>query len=344
MAAGDTVEIIVPDNRAGRAVWQWLQKALAKPLAQTDRASARAAFTRLQAAFRESVILLYDSADDVCSVVHKLNAHTGTPTESQAELTGLKDRHLRRTRALLNRQFKVAYERAFELGLRAGGADRLLSANELEMVRKQRLQENKFSGNFLTDLEHREGRMAYPQRAELYGNALEEIYWQGYLYADLSADRYVRWVMRHSEGASGNWGGDTENCVDCAVLSGVLEGLSDAERQIVEGSGRMIGGRWGNGVYQARELAEMGIAPQSGKLACTTKCHCRLVQAERPAAKPAKGRVTFRSLRPKHFTGTGKDERGKIVVVREHAHDRRKRYAREAEKLEHKHLPRKGRG
>lgn len=319
-----------------------LHKALANPLPQEERARARNRFLRMQQMFRQSVAILYGEADDVCKTVHTIEQAAGIPAEAKTDLGAMKQRTLRRTRALINRQFATAYERAFELGLRAGGAGRSLADNELTIIRKQRLQENKFSGNFLTDMEHREGKMDYSRRADLYGNALEEMYWQGYLYADLSADRYVKWEMRHSVDAGGNWGGG-ENCVDCAVLSGDLEGLSDAERQTVEHSGRIIGGRWGIGVYQARELANMDIAPQSGKLACTTNCRCKLVQADRPATLPVKGPVTFASLKPKHFTGTSRDEKGKIVVEREHAQDRRKRYARDAKKLEHRHVNRKPR-
>lgn len=318
-----------------------LHKALARPLPQDERARARSRFQRMQKLFRESVAILYAESDDVCKTVRTVTGGTGIAEEAKADLAALQERNLRRTRALVNRQFAVAYERAFELGLRAGGAGRSLSDNELKTIRTQRIQENKFSGNFLTDIQHGEGKMDYARRANMYGNALEEIYWQGYLYADLSADRYVKWEMRHPVKGGDNWG-EGENCVDCAVLSGDLEGLPDEEKQEVEGSGRIIGGRWGSGVYQAIELAKMGIAPQSGKLACTTNCHCKLVQAERPRNLPVKGPVTFASLRPKHFTGTGKDAKGKIVVEREHAQDRRKRYAREAEKLEHQHVTRDG--
>lgn len=320
-----------------------LNKALARPLPQDERARAHNRFLRLQQQFRQTVAILYADTDDVCKTARTISSGADIPPEAKVGLHEMKERHLRRTRAIINRQFAMAYERAFELGLRAGGAMRSLSDNELTIVRNQRLEENKFSGNFITDIEHAEGKMDYKQRADLYGNALGEIYWLGYLYADLSSDRYVRWVMRHSAGVSDNWGGKTENCVDCAVLSGVLEGLSDADKQIVESSDRIIGGRWGNGVYQAKELAVMGIAPQSGKLACTTNCHCKIVQADRPDAVPVKGPVTFRSLRPKDFTGTGKDAKGKIVVEREHAQDRRKRYARDAKKLEHQHVTRSGR-
>lgn len=333
------VDIVIPAGLSDDQAVVALSKALKEPLDQQSRASAKASFGRLQRRFRDTMLLLYDGADDVCKTTLEIEGGKLGPDARQS-LQGLRDRHLRRTRALVNRQLSIGYEAAFELGLRGGGATRGIADNERAMLRKLRVQENRFSGNFLTDLEHREGKMDYRERANLYGNALEEVYWLGYLYADLSSDRYVQWQLRHA-GSASNWGA-TENCVDCALLSGELQGLSEKDHDAVAGSGRPIGGRWGNGVYQARELAFMGIAPQSGKLACTTRCHCKLVTADRPDWKPQDSKARpFVSLHPKDFTGTAKDEQGKTVVTRQGHQERRKRYAKDAAKLDHKHINRK---
>lgn len=134
--------------------------------------------------------------------------------------------------------------------------------------------------------------MDYKPRVGTYANALEELYWEGYMYADLSADRFVRWTLAEEE---------VENWVDCAVLSGDTSHLSKADLELVLSSGGQVGGRRGNGVYQARELACIGIAPQSGKLACTTNCHCHLEPAQRPKGKGGETVPRFVSLRAKVF-------------------------------------------
>lgn len=102
------------------------------------------------------------------------------------------------------------------------------------------------------------------------------------------------------------------------------------------------GGRWGDGTYSAQELARLGVFPQSGALACTTNCHCRLVAAQRPAGSPegAPADRQFRSLQPKEFTGTRR-EGTLLVVTRAHAHEARKRYARRAMQTTTRYEPRK---
>ena len=93
------------------------------------------------------------------------------------------------------------------------------------------------------------------------------------------------------------------------------------------------GGRWGNGVYSARELAAMAIAPQSGKLTCTTQCHCKLEDVPRPEGKPRgkEAASAFVSLEPKDFTGKG--ERVYDVPKREG-------YEKRARRTQHRHVGR----
>lgn len=317
-----------------------LQKALKHPAPTIERARARKAFLSLQRAFRDAVTSVYEEMDDVAQTTRVIQAESGEPGPASEAAQGLFHRTHQRCIALFNAQFRMAYGTSFELGLRAGGATRGMTNIEAAMVRKQRLNENAFAGNFLTDVAQREGTMSYARRVELYGNALEEMYWQGYLYADLSADRYLQWVMPYGSG----FGGDakTEHCLDCARLAGNLETLSEYGIKPAEARKLRAGGRWGTGVYQAIELAQMAIAPQSGRLSCTTHCHCFLRPAQRPEAKPA-GKVLkrFRSLQPKHFTGTGRNKRGGVVVEREHKQARRKRYAQKARRTEHQHVGRR---
>jgi hypothetical protein len=313
------------------------RKALANPTPAVARARARRKFEGLQRGFASEVQVIFEGMDDTAQTARALLALKGLPVK---EARGILSEHLKRVHtrsiALLNARFRRDYEEAFRLGLIAGGADREPTNNELSIIKRQRLNENTFAANFLTDIAHGEGSMSYKRRAAMYGNALEELYWQGYLYADLSADRFVKWTM-----PQGSAWEPPEHCVDCARLSGNLGFLKGQDRERVTESGLPVGGRWGNGVYQARELATMGVAPQSGKLTCTTHCKCHLEPAKKPDAKPqGKAEKRFRSLEPKEFTGTHRDKDGRVVVDRAHKTERRGRYAKRAVKTEHEHSQR----
>ena len=112
----------------------------------------------------------------------------------------------------------------------------------------------------MADVKEGKGTMPYGQRADLYGNASIEASWAGFVAADLSHNRWLRWV----EGAENAEGNPVEHCVDCDRLSG----------KEVKFPGD--GGRWGDGVYSANEIMRSGIFPGSGRLTCTTRCQCRL--------------------------------------------------------------------
>ncbi len=349
----DAVRIHIPpgvsDEEAVMAVLDAIgdnglvQKALKNPTSIAERGRARMAFQRLQGRFTNGVKLVYEQVDDVSQTVTAILDIQGVPREARQVAEPLMLRTHKRSIAMLNHQFAQAYEAAFNLGLIAGGAARGLTDNELEMVQKQRLNENAYAGNFLTDIVGREGTMRYEQRAQMYGNALEEQYWLGYLYADLSADRYVKWALRYDDA-----GEVVENCPDCSWLAGAVAELQVAgvleKLEITDVVAREMGagGRWGNGVYSAQELAELAIAPQSGKLTCTTHCKCSLVPAKRPRRKPRKGiPKPFTSIIPKDFTGTEKGEKGRVRVTREGKPKRRRAYVRRAKRNDHTHIGRK---
>jgi len=312
-----------------------LAKALRNPLPQIDRARARRAFLKLQRDFEKWITAELLGADDLYTHLRDLTERAGVAAEY---IRPIIERQHRVIRARMNPAMRAFYLRAFELGLRAGGAGRGMLDNEERLVERVRRNEYAYLDNFIADLRHREGQMPYKQRAQLYANALQEVYWMGYVYADLSPDRYVRWVSH----------GD-EPCADCAYMSGNKERLVELgfdPDQLEDKMGFPPGGRWGNGVYSAQELARLGIFPQSGALACTTNCHCKLVAAQRPKWSPqgkaASGR--FRSLQPKEFTGTVRDRKtGVLVVTRAHAHEARKRYAERARRTETRYHPRRGR-
>lgn len=312
------------DNIGGR-----VQKALKSPLPPTDRARARQAFLRLQKSFTEEIGGIFETMDRSAGLVNRV-----TGEANKAEVKSFAGNIQRSLIGQINAKLSTAYETAFLHGLHAGGTPRELLPNELAIIHRQRINENAYASNFLADIAGGEGSMPYGRRAEMYGRALEEIYWQGYLYADLSPDRYVRWVMPFGRGFK-----EAEHCPDCSRLSGNLEAMAEHD---IDPEGE--GGRWGNGVYSAQELAKLGVAPQSGKLTCTTHCHCWLEPAKRPAGKPIyPAKAQFTSFEPKAFTGTEKTESGRVVVTRATEQKRRERLARKAAETEHKHIKRRRR-
>jgi len=313
-----------------------VQKALKAPIPRIARARARKGFNDLQKDFDGAVHAIYGAAEDRAKTFQAV-----TGAANKRLLTAYQSRQHNRDIQLLNRVFKVTYERAFEFGLRAGGRnidEKPVSQREGEIIRRLRINENAYAGNFLTDIAHGEGTLNYKQRAQMYVKALEEVYWLGYVYSDLSRDRYIKWTLR-SKGKS-NWGG-SDPCIDCAWLGGDFAALEQLgiDPDIAKMNG--AGGRWGNGVYAVQELARMAVAPQSGKLTCTTHCHCQLKTVERPAGTPLHAKfLPWRSQLPKEFTGT--EKRGKKTrVLRQHKQKRRKAYARRAQRTEHKHLRRR---
>lgn len=165
----------------------------------------------------------------------------------------------RRTKNTLNRRIRDTYRQALELGKLQAGNPALSDAAEDRLLIRVRRNEFAYAQNFLDDIHQQAGVMDYAERAILYGNALTEARWFGFLYGNLRANRYLRWRYDASM--------EPENhCSDCQLLS--------------------KGGRWRKGVYSAQELASMRVVPGSGSLTCTTRCHCHLEDVERPKGKP----------------------------------------------------------
>lgn len=233
------------------------------------------------------------------------------------------------------------YTDQFINGKRMAGSARGLQRNEREVLRRLVNNEMEYMINALLDAETGDYIHSLAWRGKLYGNAVNEALWMGYLYADLSSGRYVRWVLNPAE-----------HCLDCLYLAGALD---LAEQEIMAQVGRREqpvptererhllaviaaakptqGGRWGTGVYRAQELARLAIFPQAGRLACTTNCKCRLEPAERPQGKPRRreAQEPWQPLIPKSPTmlkrSTRSQERARLAELAEawsHRHVRRR--------------------
>ena len=301
-----------------------LVKALRNPLPADERRRAEAQFGALQRDFTEWFVRETAQADEVFERLPEIARRAPMVA---GEMNALADKYHRRFRARTNPAIKQFYARAMEMGLRAGGAGRGLAANEQKLNDRLRANEYAYLDNFLMDVRNREGTMNYKRRALLYANALREAYWQGFIYADLSRDRFLHWELSAAE-----------HCPDCVFLAGDdvrLFAVAELVRSEAEAQVKYpMGGRWGTGVYSAQELAQLGIAPQSGALRCTTNCKCRLVEAERPGGTPAStmpAAARFKSLEPKPFHGP-----------RSGSMPARTRAARRAKATETTYQPRKG--
>ena len=200
---------------------------------------------------------------------------------------------------------RQAYSAQLAYGKRAAWNWRDLDVAEDKFVQRLRQEEFAFVSRFLDDIDAQRLVMPLEQRARLYGQAGDEAFWWGFLYADQSADQYLKWVRSPDE-----------SCPDCLYLAGDLsaEDLADYTNP----NAIPVGGRWRNGVYSAQELARLAIVPQSGELTCTTNCKCRLERVLRPEGKPQSRmqRRPFRSLQPKYVQPRYEEKRRRVRTKR----------------------------
>ena len=220
---------------------------------------ARAASDRLRADLQAQAVGLFAG--------YYVAVGNGVAGEERAALR-------RQVERALQSSIRSAYREQFRLGKRYGWNWSDLDAAEEKWLERLRRDEYVFVRRFLDDIERGSLGMSVEQRAGLYGKASSEAFWAGYLYADQSSGRYVKWQMHEVE----------ESCPDCRYLSGSMEPDELAEYE--NPNDLPPGGRFGNGVYEVQELARLGIHPQGGELRCTTNCRCELAEAQRPRRAP----------------------------------------------------------
>jgi hypothetical protein len=268
-----------------------LAKALKWPVAQEDRALASAVAIEQRAeltGLMGQLLPQYEQHFQLLSA--EIRRRRGKPRQAAlAARTKLKQQVEWQLRTHIFRY----YRDQFAAGKQIAGSAKPIDRAEQEIIRRVANSEAQYALNAMLDAETGEYTMALERRGVLYGNALDELKWLGWLYGDLSQDRYVRWVLNPAE-----------HCISCLWLAGELDWLEAeiSDRAAARPSGeptateqRLLdliavakptqGGRWGTGVYRAQELVRMAIVPQSGRLTCTTNCKCHLEEATRPAGK-----------------------------------------------------------
>ena len=230
----------------------------------------------------------YDVAYRYGTQARKGARSAGRKREIAAEL-----RQARKTTELaLRAAIRRAYREQLVNGKLAAFNVRPPDKAERRFLERLRREEYVFVGRFLDDIERGRIKMPVVERAALYGNAAMEAYWFGLVYGDQSPDRYLGWQRSPAE-----------SCPDCLYLAGDMSQATLALGDLVNVNPDVApGGRWGNGIYSAQELALLGVVPRSGKLRCTTRCQCELVPVLRPEAEPqgAIQRTPYRSLAPKY--------------------------------------------
>lgn len=337
MSGIDRVRFAIPAGVTDEDAWETLWKAMGGKLPVAVRDKAKAEADTLQGHFRQEFRKVIDTYVDHCRMLELVDIQPRGTAHDEAQ--AIHKRQRTRTEWQVRTHFNRYYRDMFVAGKRMAGSDKPLASNEREMVRRLANNEAQYALNMLIDIETDEYTMPIERRVELYGNALEEMKWLGFLYADLSHDRWVRWIMH-----------DAEHCIDCAYMAGKLGGFEREMRAkarergdttaaeddllaAVERGKATQGGRWGDGRYRVQELVRMAVTPQSGKLACCTNCHCELVDAQKPRTNPIAGRKEqdeFVSLAPKSKTMDNRSER-----VEERA-----KLSRLADKWEHEHVGR----
>ena len=338
-----TVRFHLPPGAEQTEVFEALEKALKSPLSPQERAFAEAdaqeareelsgLFERMLPQHEETLALLDEAIRRSRGKKRAAYQAQRLKTISRAEWTA---------RTLFNRYYRAQ----FENGKRLAGNDKRLLPNEREMIRRLANNEAQFAIRALLDGQTGEYTIPLDRRGKLYGNALDEAKWLGWLYGDQSNDRFVRWVNNPAE-----------HCIDCLWLAGRLDvleasiyeavaarqektpgaGLTATEAMLLTKIAEKLptqGGRWGIGVYRAQELAKMGVVPQSGELVCTTNCKCHLEEAKRPVGKTKQPEATdWESILPKTPT----------MLLRETEPERNEQLARLADKWGHQHLKRRG--
>jgi len=285
------VRIMLPPGVAEGTVSEALFKALKWPLGEGDRALAegvavaqRSELTGIMANLLPQYEQHYHLLGDA------IRRRRGKPRqEAIAAQQKLKGQVQWQLRTHIYRY----YRDQFGAGKQIAGSAKPIDRAEEEIIRRVANSEAQYALNAMLDAETGEYQVALERRGVLYGNALDELKWLGWLYGDLSNDRFVAWKTNPAE-----------HCISCLYLAGELDWLQAdiADRAAGRPSGeatateqRLLdiiaaakptqGGRWGTGVYRAQELVRMAIVPQSGRLTCTTNCKCHLEEAVRPAGK-----------------------------------------------------------
>jgi hypothetical protein len=293
---------------------QAAREALGATLGRGDRAFAEEAAQEASAEFTGRMERAFVDYEDHWQALTELIA--GAKGKRRQELFDRRAHMKASTEWRLRADFTRLYRDQFLNGKQIAGNARPLQRNEREIVRRLVNNEMEFALNTLLDCETGEYKMALDRRGRLYGQALAEVEAAGFLYADLSSGRYLHWQLGTGPGANGK---PLEDCLDCLWLAG------DAA---MGGSG----GRWGNGVYSARELTAMAILPASGKLACTTNCHCKLVDVARPETQPhGKALRSWTSIAPKIPTMLNREtdpvkraRLAELAGIHEHVHIKRR--------------------
>ncbi len=149
------------------------------------------------------------------------------------------------SRWMMKKLIRQTYEAAFTAGKRSGGNLFAITDADRKAIQKTRYDEFKYLEKFMADMDRGGGVMDYEKRMDYYAKAARELYWLGFVRADMDPSREIDWRL-----------GQAEHCQTC------LDAASGSP-------------------YTAKEfwdkLASKGILPQSGKLDCLGyKCQCHL--------------------------------------------------------------------
>lgn len=248
---------------------------------ENRQSAARAALPALQRAFVDDLSANFAAWDAAIDLAHEAATGVGAVQLSFDGALELQGRVWRVVERDARAVIRDAYRQAWQTGREAAGNFAPMGTDEQKQLERMYRAQQNYWLNLLKDRSNGTGQMDFGQRTNMYGNALRAAFWAGQVLADLSGDVFWKWRLS-----------DRENCGDCLKLA--------------------RSGRFGSGVYSARELARMGVFPGSGDTQCLTQCGCELERTARPQRAP-RGR-TLKSIelvgpRANSFEGNGRTER-----------------------------------
>lgn len=165
------------------------------------------------------------------------------------------------TRWMMKTVIRQTYEQAFIAGKRAGGNLFSPTDDDKRAIKKVRLDEFRYLEKFMSDMATGAGVMDYRERMNYYTKAARELFWLGFVRADLDTSRKIVWHINPEK----------EHCKSCLDAEAAGEIPADEF--------------W-------RDYASKGILPKSGALDCLGyRCGCWLtdVRPEVSALKVGRG-------------------------------------------------------
>lgn len=253
---------------------------LAKALVHSDLATAKDGAQRAEAIAQKYENELREVITAATALREMATASSVTLGQKQvnALCVKIKPVFIRQTRTAV----RTTFRQLWRLGRQEAGKKGRLSRDERRALEQMYRSIQQYALNFLDDALNGTHTLDFERRLSQYRKGCLQAFNMGFVVADLSHGRYLRWSYNH----------ESVSCGDCLKLA--------------------EGGRWKNGVYRAVELAKRGLVPKCSKLKCFSLCNCTLEPATRPVETQTGvplSKLTLEGVRSSSFEGQGRTKR-----------------------------------